>query len=80
MFSFKLDLKDIPGSSRLYQEAGLVVSYLLDGAPGKDVVAKLDAFRAALKTGKKEDVTKAADALEKALVKSDKDLRKFGGL
>lgn len=80
VFSFKLDLKDIPGSSRLYQEAGLVVSYLLDGAPGKDVVAKLDAFRAALKTGKKEDVTKAADALEKALVKSDKDLRKFGGL
>ena len=80
VFEFKLDLKDIPGSSRLYQEAGVIVSYLLDGAPNKDVAAKLEAFQAALKAGKKADVTKAADALEKALVKSDKELRKFAGL
>lgn len=80
VFAFKLDLKDIPGSGRLYQEAGVIVSYLLDGAPNKDLTGKLDAFRAALKAGKKDDVTKAADALEKAIVKSDKDLRKFARL
>ncbi|MBI5285438.1 MAG: hypothetical protein HY874_10130 [Chloroflexi bacterium] len=80
VFAFKLELKDTPGSMRLYQEVGVIVSYLLDGAPSKDLAAKLEAFQAALKTGKKADVTKAADALEKALVKSDKDLRKFAGL
>lgn len=80
VFAFKLDLKDIPGSSRLYQEAGLIVSYLLDGAPGKDLAAKLEAFQAALKNGKKDEMAKAVEALQKAIVKSEKELRKYGGL
>jgi len=81
VFAFKLDLKDIPGSARLYQEAGLIIAFLLDGAEGnKELASKHAAFQAALKAGKKADVAKAAEALEKALLKCDRDIRKFGGL
>jgi hypothetical protein len=81
VFAFALDIKDIPGSSRLYHEAGLVVAYLLDGAPGdKELAEKHLAFKTALKAGKKQDIGTAATALQKALAKHDKDIRKFAGL
>ncbi len=81
VFTFALDIKDIPGSSRLYHEAGLVVAYLMDGAPAdKELAEKHAAFKTALKAGKKADVTTAVTALQKALVKHDKDIRKFAGL
>jgi len=81
VFAFGLDIKDIPGSSRLYHEAGLVVAYLLDGAPGdKELAEKHQAFKTALKAGKKADITTAVTALQKSLVKRDKDIRKFAGL
>ncbi len=81
VFAFALDIKDIPNSSRLYHEAGLVVAYLMDGAPNdKELAEKHAAFKTALKAGKKADVTTAATALQKALGKHDKDIRKFAGL
>ncbi len=81
LFAFKLDLNDIANSSRLYHEAGLVVSFLLDGsADEKDVGEKHKAFQAALKSGKKAEVAAAADALQKTLVKHQKDIEKFAGL
>ncbi len=81
VFAFKLDLKDLPGSSRLYDEAGLVVAYLLDGAPNDKELAKdLQAFQAALKAGAKPGVTAAATTLQKALAKHERDIKKFAGL
>ncbi len=81
VFAFKLDIKDIPGSSRLYHEAGLLVSYLLDGAAGdKELTAKLEGFQAALKTGSRTDLAAAAKALQQSLAKHEKDIKKFAGL
>ncbi|HTF90062.1 MAG TPA: hypothetical protein VK843_16730 [Planctomycetota bacterium] len=81
VFAFKLDLKDIEGSARLYEEAGLVVSYLLDGAAGeKDLTAKHEAFKTALKSGTKAEAIAAADALQKSLAKHERDIKKFAGL
>jgi hypothetical protein len=80
VFAFKLDLKDIPGSVRLYQEAGLLVAYLLDGAGNEELREKHAAFRAALKSGTKADVTKSVEALQKSLVKSEREIKKFAGL
>jgi hypothetical protein len=81
VFAFALNVTDIDGSSRLYHEAGLVVSYLLDGASGdKELAEKHQAFQAALKSGKKDDVAAAAAALQKTLAKHDRDIRKFAGL
>ncbi|MFN0243209.1 MAG: hypothetical protein ACKVWV_09995 [Planctomycetota bacterium] len=79
IFAFVLDLNDIQGSSRLYEEAGLVVAFLLDGG-NKDVAAKHDAFKSALKSGKKTAVTEAAKALQDALVQAEPELKKFAGL
>jgi len=81
VFAFGLSLNDLPGSSRLYYEAGLVVSFLLDGAVGnKEITAAHDAFKAALKTGTKADVATAAVALQKSLAKSEREIKKYAGL
>jgi len=80
VFAFEVDLKDIPGSSRLFLEAGVVVAYLLDGTGGdKELSEKHQAFRAALKTGVKADTAAAVTALQKALAKHERDIRKFVG-
>lgn len=81
VFAFALDIKDVPGSSRLYHEAGLLVSYLLDGSAGdKELAAKHAAFKDALKSGSKADVTAAVTALQKTLGKHERDIKKFAGL
>lgn len=81
VFAFELSLKDMPGSTRLYFEAGLLVSFLLDGAPGnKELANRLQAFQTALKSGKKADVTAAAGALQKSLAKNEREIRKYAGL
>jgi hypothetical protein len=81
VFAFKLDLPDLRGSCRLYDAAGLVVAYLLDGAAGDKELAKaLQGFQAALKAGPKPGVTAAATALQKALAKHERDIKKFAGL
>ncbi len=81
VFAFALDINDIPGSSRLYEEAGVVVSYLLDGAEGKkELAAKHEAFKTALKSGTKAQATEAAQALQAELIKLEPEIRKFSGL
>ncbi|MDZ4772736.1 MAG: hypothetical protein SGI72_06325 [Planctomycetota bacterium] len=81
VFAFKLDIQDIPGSERLYQDAGLVVAYLLDGAAGdKELADKHAKFQAALKSGAKTDVTAAVTTLQKALAKHERNIKKFAGL
>lgn len=81
VFAFKLDVKDTPGSTRLYQEAGLLVAYLLDGAANdKELAEKHKAFQTALKSGSKADVATAATALQKALAKHERDIKKFAAL
>jgi hypothetical protein len=81
IFAFRLDLEDIPGSSRLYQEAGLLVAYLLDGAPDdKELAEKHAAFKTALKSGTKAEVAAAGVALQKSLAKHEKEIKKFATL
>ncbi len=81
VFAFKLDIKDIPGSSRLYHEAGLLVAYMLDGAAGdKELAGKLAGFQTALKSGSRADIATSAKALQQSLAKHEKDIKKFAGL
>jgi hypothetical protein len=81
VFAFRLDLADIPKSSRLYDEAGLVVAFLLDGAPEDKELASLhEAFKTKLKSGDKDATAAAAKALQAGLVKREKDIRKFAGI
>jgi hypothetical protein len=81
VFAFVLDINKLDDSGRLYHEAGLVVSFLLDGAPGdKKLAEKHQAFQTALKSGSKKDVAAAADALQKELAANEANIKKFAGL
>ena len=83
IFAFALDLNDIDGSSRLYHEAGLVVSFLLDGADGdKKLKTKHDAFKALLKASPfdKKKFDEAVKDLQDELAKNEKDIKKFADL
>jgi hypothetical protein len=81
IFAFTLDINRADNSSRLYHEAGLLVAFLLDGAEGnKDLAKKHEAFKTALKSGSKADVTAAVEALQKELVKNEAKIKKFAGL
>ena len=81
VFAFGLNINDIPNSTRLYHEAGLVVSYLLDGSGGdKGLAEKHEAFKTALASGKAADAKAAATALQAEILKHDADIRKFAGL
>lgn len=81
VFAFALDVNRLDDSSRLYNEAGLVVAYLLDGAPGDTALAQqLEALRLALKSGTRDAAKSAALELQQALAKREADIRKFAGL
>lgn len=83
IFAFALDLNDLEGSGRMYHEAGLVVSYLLDGADGdKKLKTKHDAFKAALKATPfdKKKLDEAVKDLQDELAKNEKDIKKFADL
>jgi hypothetical protein len=81
VFAFALNINDVPGSTRLYDEAGVVVSYLLDGTNGdKGLAEKHQAFKNALASGKAADAKAASAALQAELAKHDADIRKFAGL
>ena len=81
IFAFKLDIAKQEESTRLYHEAGLVVAYLLDGADSnKKLSAAHAAFKAALKTGSKKNVSAAAGELQKELALHERELRAFAGL
>jgi hypothetical protein len=81
VFAFALDVNKVDASARLYQQAGLVVSFLLDGAEGnKELAKKHDAFKTALKSGARADIIASVEALQKELVKSEPAIKKFAGL
>lgn len=86
IFAFTLSLEDIEGSSRLYHEAGLVVSFLLDGSDGdKKIQEKHAAFKVALANSlsgkaKPKELLDAVEGLQKELAKNEKDIKKFAGL
>lgn len=81
VFRFTIDLKDADKSARLFHNAGLLVAFLLDGAPDdKDLAAKHAAFRELLADGGKDEVAGAVDVLQKALAKREKDIRAWAGL
>ena len=65
VFEFKLTLTDVPGSTRLIQEAGLVTAFVLDGGD-KNVQRAHEALRQALLSG--APTTAAVAELQKALL------------
>jgi hypothetical protein len=82
VLAFNLDINDIEGSGRMIQEAGVVISFLLDEAEtDKKLREKHAAFKAALKPGvKKKDLDEAIQGLHKELARNEKDIKKFAGL
>lgn len=77
IFAFRLDLNDIPGSTQLIHEAGLIVSFILDG----DCRLVSDAhwaFKEALRTG--GDVRAAATELESEIKANADKLLAYSGL
>lgn len=80
LFAFGITLEDTDGSARLYQEAGVVVAYLLDGAEGDKKLAGLhEDFKKALAAGDGEKARAAAKALEAELGKRKKKIEAFAG-
>lgn len=81
VFAFELTLQDIPGSRQLYSEAGLLVSFLLDGSSeDAELQSELDVFRNALVSGSREVVRAAGTSLENALAARTKAIRKYAKL
>jgi hypothetical protein len=74
VFEFRLSLDDVERSTKLIHEAGAVVAYVLDGEDG-EVAEAHAAFKAALKAG--GDTAKAVAELEKALLRSGREIERF---
>lgn len=80
VFAFQLSLSDLEGSARLYQEAGLVVAFMLDGAPDDGELRALhSAFRRKLASGSEEQLAEIVRDLEAALIAREPAIRQFGG-
>jgi len=77
IFAFNLSLDDLDGSTRLIQEAGLLVSFVMDGgcAPVREAHA---ALRRALVAG--EPTAEAVAALQKAIADNQEALTEHAGL
>ncbi|MDO8349422.1 MAG: hypothetical protein Q7T30_04240, partial [Planctomycetota bacterium] len=76
VFEFKLTTADVPGSTRLIHEAGLVVAFVLDGED-KPVQRAHQAFQQALRSG--ASTAPAVAELQKALLAAKAGLLKFAG-
>ena len=74
LFQFNLDLNDIPGSTQMINEAGLIVSFILDSGDS-DVAEKHAAFKAALEKG--EGTEEAVQALQQAIIDNERSLRNY---
>ena len=77
IFAFPLDVNDIEGSGKLIGEAGLLVSFMLDG-DCKPVKAAHMAFKSALRSG--EGVGEAAQALQQAILDNEDALRMYANI
>jgi hypothetical protein len=81
VFAFQIGLDDMASSTQMYYEAGLLVSFLLDGAQDDDELREThEAFKQALAAGGKEDIAAAAEKLEQALAKREQAIREYAGL
>ena len=81
IFAFALDITKLDNSMRLYQEVGVLVSFMLDGAPNdKKLAADLGTFRTALKSGTKAAAAAAVTALQKDLIAHEREIKVFAGL
>lgn len=81
LFDFGLSLEDIEDSARLYNEAGLVVSFLLDGgSDDEQLQAAHTDFRSALAAGDADAIAKSVKTLESTLKKRSRQIKKFAGL
>lgn len=78
VFSGELSVSDPSGSSKLINERGLVMAFILDGACA-EVLERHKAIRDALEAGD-QDLSKLFGALETEINKHSSDLRKFAGL
>lgn len=78
VFAFRLSLDDVAGSARLYQEAGLIVAFMLDGAPEDGGLRALhSAFRRMLANGSDEQLAAVVRDLEAALIEREPAIRAF---
>lgn len=80
VLAFNLNPKDADDTSKLINESGLVMAFVMDGncAP---VIEKHKAFRAAFQAGKTgKELNEALTALDAEIIKNEADLRKFAGL
>ena len=74
VFEFKLALADVPGSTRLIHEAGLVTAFVLDGGD-KNVQRAHEALKQALLSG--ASTTAAVAELQKALTTAKAGIAAF---
>lgn len=77
IFAFNVDPNNIDDAGKLLQEAGLVVSFVLDGGI-TDVIKEHQAFKAALKNG--GDTQKAVAALQQVILDYEDALRAHANL
>lgn len=76
VFDFKITTADVPGSTQMIHEAGLLVAFLLDGED-KRVRTAHQAFQAALRAG--GATASAVNELQRALLAAKPALAKFAG-
>lgn len=74
IFAFNLSLDAIEASTRLISEAGLIVSFIVDGGCGP-VIEAHRAYKAALKKG--EGAHEAAEALKAAVIANEAEFGKY---
>jgi len=80
VFEFGLSVDDTENSSRLYQEAGLLVAFLLDGSrDGTPLRAAHERLREALAADDAAAIEDAVAKLEAALKRNDAAIREFAG-
>jgi hypothetical protein len=77
IFKFEVSVDKLDAAMKLYNEAGLLVAFALDGKCA-EVQAKLGALKEAIKTNK--DISKAGLALAEEIKKNEAKLRTFAGL
>ncbi len=80
VIAFSLHPGDPTDTSKLINEAGLVMAFVMDGNCAS-VIEKRKAFLAAFQAGKTgKELNEAVSALDAEILKNEADLRKFAGL
>lgn len=77
IFAFGLDPNDPVNSSKLISEAGLLVSFIVDGKCGP-VIEAHQAFKSALKSG--ENLDEAIENLQKSIVRNERTFKMYANM